>query len=128
MALPTEHDLSGIYRGTDYTHVFVFLDADGAEVDVSGYTFTAKGKDVLNGTTVVTFTASQPGSDQTYKVNGVDRTFDKRAILFLSLTDTVTGAIDSDYTELVYDLFQDIGGAISCPFSGKVQVRGRVTT
>ena len=94
----------------------------------SSYTFTAKGKDVVNGTTVVTFTASQPGSDQTYKVNGVDRTFDKKAILFLSLTDTVTGAIDSDYTELVYDLFQDIGGAISCPFSGKVQVRGRVTT
>ena len=128
MALPTEHDLSGIYRGTDYTHVFVFLDADGAEVDVSTYTFTAKGKDVVNGTTVVTFTPSQPGSDQTYQVNGVDRTFDKRAILFLSLTDTVTGAIDSDYTELVYDLFQNIGGAISCPFSGKVQVRGRVTT
>ena len=128
MALPTEHDLSGIYRGTDYTHVFVFLDADGAEVDVSTYTFTAKGKDVVNGTTVATFTPSQPGSDQTYKVNGVDRTFDKRAILFLSLTDTVTGAIDSDYTELVYDLFQNIGGAISCPFSGKVQVRGRVTT
>lgn len=127
MALPTEHDLSGIYRGTDYTHVFVFLDADGAEVDVSSYTFTAKGKDVLNGTTVVTFTISQPGSDQTYEVEGVDVTYAKESIIILSLTDTVTGAIDTKYTELAYDLFQDTG-TISCPFAGKVAVRGRVTT
>lgn len=127
MALPTDHDLSGIYRGTDYAHVFVFLDDDGAEVDVSGYTFTAKGKDVQNGTTVVTFTISQPGSDQTYEVEGVDVTYAKESIIILSLTDTVTGAIDTKYTELVYDLFQDTG-TISCLFAGKVAVRGRVTT
>ena len=127
MALPTPYDLSGIYRGDDYSHMFVFVDEDGAAVDVSSYTFTAKGKDVLNGTTVVTFTPSQPGSNQTVKVNGVNTTYAKEACVILSLTDTVTGAIDSDYTELVYDLQQSVSGVVTTLFEGKVPVRGQVT-
>lgn len=128
MALPTPHDLSGIYRGDDYAHMFVFLDEDGVEVDVSTYTFTAKGKDVPNGTTVVTFTCAQPGTNQTVKVNGVNVTYDKEACVILSLTDTVTGAIDTKYTELSYDLQQDVSGAVTTIFEGKVPVRGQVTT
>lgn len=129
MAEPVQHDLSAIYRGDDYSHCFVFLESDGTERDVSsGYTFTAKAKSNLNGTTVATFTCANPAADMTFKVNGENITYSKECIVALTLTDTVTGAIATGYTELDYDFQQDVSGAVTTLAAGKVPVRGQVTS
>lgn len=130
MAEPVAHDIDPIYRGDDYAHCFVFLEADGTERDVSsGYTFAAKAKSNLNGTLVATFTCANPAADMTFKVEGEGSvTYAKESIIVLSLTGTVTGAIDSDYSELVYDFQQTVSGAVTTLTEGKVLVRGQVTS
>jgi len=129
VAEPVAHDIDPIYRGDDYAHCFVFLEADGTERDVSsGYTFAAKAKSNLNGTLVATFTCANPAADMTFKVDGENVTFSKECIVVLSLTGTVTGAISSTNSELVYDFQQTVSGAVTTLTEGKVLVRGQVTS
>ena len=129
MSEPVAHDIDPIYRGDDYAYCFVFLNDDGTELDVSsGYTFAAKAKTNLNGTLVATFTCANPAANMTFKVDGESVTYSKECIIVLSLTGTVTGAIDANYSELVYDFQQTHSGSVTTLTEGKVLVRGQVTS
>lgn len=107
---PANVNIKPCIQGEDYSEILEFVDEDGALIDLTGLTFTAKARRGASTAVVVTFTCTSPSSGQ----------------VKLATTNAITSALA--YNTYRYDLFATDGAGLqSCMCYGNWPVVPGIT-